>query len=321
MYHVISDRGLYKAGEDVSIKMFHRNWTSRSFGIDKKQRQVKLRISNPMGDDVYDDVINVSDFGTAHAKLTLERNAEMGTYQMYISHEEKSQHVGTFEVQEFSLPSLKVAIDSKAEKAIQGDQVSFDTSATYYFGGGVAGAQGIYHATFNPKTWQPKKDQWKAFHFDHTFPLELEDFKEPRQQKPVYIKQGEAFRVSQEGQKSIEFNLPEGEIQSNGVLNVDVDFQDDRGKTLSGRSSMNVFASNRLLGIVKDQWVYAKNQPIRPDLILLDLDEKAAEGQRITVDLIQRKHITTATKMPMVSIGMKRKTKISKSIRAALKQK
>lgn|GEM_PF-2208866 len=294
--HAISDRALYKPGEAGSIKVFVRHWEPRSFGIKHSDTKVKLVIEDSKSEILLKKNVSFSEFGTAHMNFKLPADAPLGSYRIRAQIKNWNQTIGTFQVQEFAPPSLKVSLEGKAKKATVNETVSLEAKASYYFGGGVADAQGQLHATFSEAAWRPKGGKWSKFHFDHDISLKLEGFELDRTRKTLRIKEGEAFKTDKDGMHAIAFELPEKDIRFNGRLRVDVDFEDGRGKTISNKITLDVFSADRLLGLHKDQWVYSKGETIKTYVVVLDTDENIQAGEVVEIDLIERKYLTARVK-------------------------
>jgi len=284
--HAITDRPLYKPAQKVNIKLFARHWEPRSFGL-KPAREIEVEVFDALGKSLIKKNVKLSEFGTAFFDLDLESNASLGTYRITAKVDKFETSAGYFDVQEFTLPAFKVSVQTKTEKVFVGESANFATQAQYHFGGGVPNSVGNYTANFSASAWAPTSTKWSGFSFDNPIDLNIPGYEKSRASGLVQIAKGK-LTTDKNGDATVGFAIPSSEIKSHGRVEYGVSFADDRGKSIAGFGSTEVFYTQFSLGMKTPQWVYEAKEEITPEVILLDREEKPVSGVEVQLKLIHR---------------------------------
>ncbi len=81
--HVFTERGVYKQGETVFWKATLREYIEKSIRPVTGE-EVSVRISNPRGEEIFDETLALSEFGTVSGELKLASYAPLGQYNLRI---------------------------------------------------------------------------------------------------------------------------------------------------------------------------------------------------------------------------------------------
>jgi alpha-2-macroglobulin len=155
--YVLSDRPLYKPGEEVGLKLFVR---SREDGpsVPVPDAKCTLYVRDPSGRDIAHPELTTNKFGTAFASFKLGKDAQLGPWSGYISCQNVSpqQSQLSFRVEEYKPPEYTVSV-SPVGRPKPGDAVKVKVAASFFFGGPVANAQGraIVRVTGWNHQWAP----------------------------------------------------------------------------------------------------------------------------------------------------------------------
>ena len=82
--------------------------------------------------------VTLSEFGTFHESLPLDRSAPVGTYRVRVYQPGKSDFAGSFEVQSYQLEPIDLSFDLKKTVFYRGETVEADVVARYQYGAPVA---------------------------------------------------------------------------------------------------------------------------------------------------------------------------------------
>ncbi|MDY0020510.1 MAG: alpha-2-macroglobulin family protein, partial [Anaerolineae bacterium] len=100
-----------------------------------------MRIDDPQGKELYNDLLSLNEMGTLHGELLLSAEAPLGTYYLTLSHDDVEFYASTsFQVAEYRKPEYEVQVKPDRDAYIDGDQIAVTSEATYYFGGAVGDA-------------------------------------------------------------------------------------------------------------------------------------------------------------------------------------
>ena len=78
--------------------------------------------------------MTLSEFGTFHETLPLDRGAPVGTYRVRVYQPGKSDFAGAFEVQSYQLEPIDLTFDLKKTVFYRGETIEADVVARYQYG-------------------------------------------------------------------------------------------------------------------------------------------------------------------------------------------
>ena len=142
----MTDRPVYRPGQKVQWKV----WVGHNkYDEDGKSpfagRTATIEIRGPKNDIVKSVSGTLDDFGGMAGEITLENEATLGSYNLFIP----NQNWGgtTFRVEEYKKPEFEVKVDAPTEPAMLGETISATIKANYYFGAPVINAHVKYKVT------------------------------------------------------------------------------------------------------------------------------------------------------------------------------
>jgi len=127
--YLYTDKPIYRPSQEVLIKGIYRIGYDGTYEI-YKDKKINLKIYNSKYDEISNQNLSVSDFGTFESKLALESNAPLGTYRICVDNYSCSY----FDVQEYVPAAFEVAVQSDKEEYVSKETVNLDVTANYYFG-------------------------------------------------------------------------------------------------------------------------------------------------------------------------------------------
>jgi uncharacterized protein YfaS (alpha-2-macroglobulin family) len=288
----ITDRPLYQPGQNVKIKVFMRHWEPRTFGM-KPGKQFELFVKDSRGKEIHKQSVELNEFGTANLELDLDTAAALGGYSIQKSVEGRSwgETIGSFAVQEFTLPSFKVKVEPARKIAKVGKSSGFRISAQYHFGGGVPNTEGWYRAWFRKRNWKPNLPKWAKYIFDDSRSFKIPGYDRPRADSYKELSSGN-MKTDDNGDTLVGFVLSPNAIRSHGEVSFEGSLKDDKGKSIAGTGVTEVFYTGFHAGIRTEKWTYEAGDEIEPEVILLDPNQMPVSGQAVELKLIHRFYYT-----------------------------
>lgn len=135
--YLYTDRPAYLPGETVSMRGVLRDVRNGEYAI-PENADFKIRFSDPQGRLLSEQAVKLSKFGTFDATLDLPEKAGIGQYVMTASQERKGKEPltfqGGFEVREFKLEKIKLAMDFPRRVWFRGEKIEASLQAAYYWG-------------------------------------------------------------------------------------------------------------------------------------------------------------------------------------------
>lgn len=131
---VFSDRGIYRPGEVVHLKMIVGNVA----GL--QSPEVKLQVQDSQGQQVLNKTLLLDHFGSTDIDLTLKEQAAVGEYIVQVTYG-KQVAIRQFQVEEYRVPTFKVSVNSEPESGQQGTNIDTLIRADYLHGGSLDGRE------------------------------------------------------------------------------------------------------------------------------------------------------------------------------------
>lgn len=134
--HVVSDRPLYKPGQEVLLRSVLLKRTDMT-PLDG--RPGRWRITAPDGTEMHTERSKAAAYGVSHTSFPLDRRAEQGTWRAEFVSGDATDAV-RFEVKPFKLPRFTVELSPDKTWFASGDTLSVSGVARYASGAPVANA-------------------------------------------------------------------------------------------------------------------------------------------------------------------------------------
>ncbi len=136
--YILTDRPAYRPGNEVEIKGVVRQIKDGRYA-NSANDEYTLHVVDPLGRVLLDRRVRLSEFGTFHDRLSLDSAAPLGTYRIGVSRPGFNDPGGSFEVQEYRLEKIDLAIQLKKSVVYRGDKVEAEAIARYRYGTPVVG--------------------------------------------------------------------------------------------------------------------------------------------------------------------------------------
>lgn len=133
---VVTDRGIYRPGAEVSLKGSVYRPTSVALEPIADQK-VKVRVVGPTGEAVFDEAMTTSDMGSVSATVPIPASSRIGLYRVELQHQGQNVATRTVRVAEFVAPRFVVDVN---ELATSGDHVRAQVKGRYLFGSNMGQA-------------------------------------------------------------------------------------------------------------------------------------------------------------------------------------
>ncbi len=162
--YVMTDRPVYRPGGPVKFKFWanHARYDQEGKSAFAGKRFL-VQVNNPKGEKVYEHVFTADDYGGFDGELTLEKDAALGQYSIFLPPNDQPQkarlvpgHVaesnvlnpctggGTFTVEEYKKPEFEVTVEAPKQPVMLGEKIEAKILAKYYFGAPVTEAKVTY---------------------------------------------------------------------------------------------------------------------------------------------------------------------------------
>ena len=299
---LMTDRGLYRAGEVVYVKGLVREKDSRGEWRVPVQRRWQWRVEDSRNQEVANKIIQLSDYGAFDDSLRLNEAAALGLYWMSLGapdakkvqrgEEEEYEEghtsitTGSFRVEafrpaEFAVTALATNLANVKRGYIAGETVTAKIAGRYLFGSPMRHAPVKWRLQLLPSDFSSERFP------DYTF-----------RQWRSWSERGE-FHGSQllaSGSDSLD---AAGEIAIAGTvipagtptpqqLLIEGEVTSPSGQALSGRAAVPVHPAEFYLGLRTDGYFFAVNKSVACSVVAVSPDDQLAINHTLSLRLIQR---------------------------------
>jgi hypothetical protein len=164
MWHSFTDRNLYRPGETVRFKGWLR-WLRP--GVDGQltlpaQGEVSYTVRDPRGEELAKGTARLTALGGFDGSFALPRGANLGgAYITVRAPGARAEHMIPLVVQEFRRPEYEVSVTADPGPHFIGGGTEVVARASYFSGGGLAGAPVSWQVTSAPGFYDPPGwDRW-----------------------------------------------------------------------------------------------------------------------------------------------------------------
>lgn len=275
--YVYTDKPIYRPGQQVFIKGIYRLGYDANYEI-FRGKKATIEIRNSKYEIVSTQSLDISDYGTFTANVTLDAHAPLGTY--YISTPGGSAY---FDVEEYVPSAFHVDAKTDKEEYIAGDTIKMDVNANYYFGVPVDGgtveysiaSQDYYFDRYHDGYFQFGSGWYYAFDGAYGDKFILRD-------KAMLDSHG----VAQFSQ-ALDFNkfFKGDEGNKSKIFTVNVTVKNKNGQSISTQKSFIVHRGELYTGVSLDQNFVGKNEKIHARIKTVDTQGKEVSHGNILVEV------------------------------------
>jgi uncharacterized protein YfaS (alpha-2-macroglobulin family) len=155
--YVYTDRPIYRPAQTVHVKAVLRDRDGKRYRV-PAGAGVTLTVTDSGGDELYKRALTVSQAGSVDDSFTLGAQPNLGEYTAAVEWGKASVEQ-TFQVKAYRKPEFRVEIQPNQRQLIQGETLTANVSATYYFGAPVAG-QNVRYTVYRAQSypWMNEED-------------------------------------------------------------------------------------------------------------------------------------------------------------------
>lgn len=271
---VQTDRGLYRAGDTVHMRLVRRDGTISTYRLPKTDATVF--VTDPGGHRIATRTVSYDGFGTASFDVPLPADATLGTYQIM----DGDWPTGSFNVEAYKKPEYELSLRPKQRFVLQSQASAVDVNARYFFGRPAAGMTLQYRVQIDPR--------WFWY---EPFPAQDTD-------NDGYQSYDGVLTADAAGNARIEIPAQPRSARTR-VVNVSVDGRDASGRTVSASTQFEITPASFSLSVEPDQWFATINHQMNVAIRTQRYDGKPLTSARITLRFFElRRDSGTVQKTP-----------------------
>lgn len=137
--YLYTDRSAYRPGQSVQWRGVLREVLDGSWHFEAG-REYDLEIADSQGRVLSKRRLALSEYGTLNGEIRLDAYAPVGQYLIRCSRPNGPTFQGSFQVQDFQLQEIEIAVEFERRVYYRGETVKGTVNASYYYGEAVADA-------------------------------------------------------------------------------------------------------------------------------------------------------------------------------------
>lgn len=280
--YAFSNQGIYRPGEEVSIKAVLRKREEDAWKVLSGDR-VSVKIQDPDGETVLEKKINLNSYGALDLSYALSASAILGYYYVEVLREAdlksddeyRNKTTFSFRVEEFRPVEFEVSVRPQKAEQVWGEKLKASIDGHYLFGGAMADAEVNWSITRNASHYQPPgHDGYFFASFDATYSSGL-------------IKSGSG-KLSHTGTLAISDDLDAQKRYQTSRLVIEGTVEDLNRQVVSGRAGVLVHAGRYYIGLKPSTTFHQAEKPLDISVATVKPDGSFFPGQKVGIRILKR---------------------------------
>lgn len=283
-WYVVSDRGLYRPGEEVRVKGWVRRIDLGPGGdveLASDAQRVLFALRDAQGNEVAHGERELGALGGFDLRLKLPETMNLGaavlSLDTLLAGVQQAQHVETLQVQEFRRPEFEVSASASAGPHVVGGGADLSVSASYYAGGALAGADVNWSVTARRATYTPPGRG------DFTFGEWVPWWKPFERPEPPGRTETFAGRTDAGGRHVLRVDFEQARPPRPATIAAEAGVIDLNRQAWTARTQLLVHPSKLYVGLRGARLFVQRGEPLVVESIVTDVDGGLVAGRALRV--------------------------------------
>ena len=289
-----TDRPIYRPGESVEYKGVVRRDDDAQYQLPGGDPPLDFVILNSQGKEVSREAIRPNEFGTFAGTFALPNDAPVGDYSISIQPRDANQRFNyvtgnSFLVAEFRKPEFQVTVETGKPSYVNGDSIDVQTKASFFFGGGVDGAEVAWSALGSP--FNLRVEGYERYSFS-----DYDYYREAVYRAPTRATGKATTNADGVAAFPVPAVLAGGEGAQQFTISATV--TDQNAQQVAASTTATVHPADLYAGIRPSQYVATSGKEAGIDLVTVDTDGKILSNRQVVVKVYDRVWVTTKEQTP-----------------------
>ncbi|HXH15717.1 MAG TPA: MG2 domain-containing protein [Sphingomonas sp.] len=294
--HTVFDRALVRQGETIHMKHILRRPDARGFAFAPGFTGT-LRLSHRGSDTQFDMPVSIDANGIGETVWTAPKGAPMGDYDLaFLDGDDRKDSAQSFKIDEYRLPTMRASVTGPKTALIKPRTAQLDLFAGYLSGGGASNLPVDVRIGWFAHSATP--DGYDKYSFggdaisEGVKPLDGDGEDEKTPLPPTQMLPA---TLGTDGTRRMTVDMPQT-LPGTADMQVEMDYRDANGETLTASKSIPIYASGVQLGVATDGWMMRADD-LRLRFVALDTDGKPIKGQTLSVAFYSREILTARRRL------------------------
>jgi uncharacterized protein YfaS (alpha-2-macroglobulin family) len=283
---VFTDRGIYRAGEDIHIKAIVRKSEGGRWVVPSVS-EVACEIQDPFAKSVYKGRAALDEFGSLAFDYGSSVDAALGYYGVTIRvppagpGEKETAVSGTFRIEAFRPAEFEVLLRTQDPSYVFGETYEGEVRASYLFGGAMAGQPVSWHLRLDRTHFSPPG--FKGYVFGN----EMDWGDEEPESGSRLAASGEGA-LDAEGKASVRLPLRPEKEKDSVLATLEATVSSPSRRSISSRIQTIVHRGDFYIGLKPSTSFLEKGGKMSVDVVAADPKGAPQAGKKIQVKLVRR---------------------------------
>ncbi len=284
-----TDRGVYRPGETVRVKVIYRKPTPTGTATPSGEK-LAFVVHDGTGGEIAKGETTLDPFGEAAFDVAVPATAHLGTAEANVSIVGAADGVrgdgsttAVFELAAYKAAEFKVSVDPDKPSYVRGDKATFAIRGDYLFGAPMSGGKVRYTTTRGPAWFSPPGAE-SLVTDDSVYWSDLANVN----RRAGHVSDGTGALDAKGGlSTSLPLTLPEQ--RGAEVVTLEAEIEDVSRQTVAARASAIVHPGDFYVALrTPDDFFAAKGSVIEPKVEALDPAGHAKSGVKVKIELLRR---------------------------------
>ncbi len=297
--YLYTDRPLYRPGQTVYWKGILRADDDTRYTLLPPGTPVTVIVMNDQGQEIYQEVKELSTFGSLSGQFQLSEEASLGYYILLLRLPLKGEPTFStgFQVAEYRKPEFELAVQTDRPEYIQGDMIEATVKGDYFFGGPVKGAQVRWTVMSDDHffTWEPPLKPGEERRYYDFSDWDYSDFR-PRPLRFGELVASGTGVTDAEGRFTARILADVSKRKLSQIFTIEFSVTDVNNQEVSGRTSVIVHRGEFYIGQSPRRYVGTIGQEEAVDVVTVDTKGNPLPNVTVTVVANEREWLSVQEK-------------------------
>ncbi|OGD22318.1 MAG: hypothetical protein A2W03_09140 [Candidatus Aminicenantes bacterium RBG_16_63_16] len=285
--YVFTERGIYRAGEDVHIKAIIRRSEGGRWAVPAAGGRLSFEIQDPFQKSVHKGEAALDEFGSLAFDFGAPPDASLGYYGIMVKvppqapGEKEATLSGTFRVEAFRPAEFEVLLRTQDPAYVFGQEYQGEVRGRYLYGGGMGGQPVSWHLRFDRTSFSPPGFKGYVFGNEMAWGDEEED-------NPSRLAASGVGPLDPEGKSSVRLPLRPEKEKDSILATLEATVSSPSRRSIANRIQTLVHRGEYYIGLKPATSFLERGKPLAVEVAAADPQGAPQAGKKIQVKLVRR---------------------------------
>lgn len=287
LWYVFDDRHLYRPNEEVHLKGWVRERAAKPASVltlPKDLLALNYEVIDAVGNKIAEGATKLSGLGGFDLNFKLPDTPNLGPAQVVFKKpnatETELAYTHGFEIQEFRTPEFEVKTElTKAAPYLVKQAIPVSANANYYAGGGLAAAPVAWQLVASQEAYTPPNQTDWSFGFSNPIWWHWDVI---RPQENVWA--NFSGKTNSEGKHALLIQPNNTNYPLPVSVRTEASVTDVNRQAWTSSSHFIIHPANSYVGLKTDSYFVEQNQPLKLDILTVDIDGKVLANSPVIVE-------------------------------------